>query len=170
MPAVEGGEPGRRMLLRSINSRTWTALSMATAWRAGTFLRYDLVQYVTSLPVSYRLKGARSKHILKKSPVEDTRGIAERRKSDSIADRAMVKEEAARFPAPIFSPGDGDRSGLLNGGKVQEIDRRSSFGTTDTAAVMERSRLEGWYRMYIENGVRTARGAGCTISAAARSI
>ena len=128
------------------------------------FCDYDLVQYVTSLPVSYRLKGARSKHILKEIARRwIPRGIAERRKVgfDSPIGQ-WFKEELRGFLLQFLSREHVDRSGLLNGGKVQEIIGDHLSGRRDySLQLWSILALEGWYRMYIENGV--ADGSSCRL-------
>ena len=117
---------------------------------------YDLVKYVTSLPHAYRLKGLRSKHILKHIarkwiPPE----ITERRKVgfDSPVGQ-WFKDELRGFLIGFLAKEHVSRSGILNPQAVQKLIQEHLSGQHDySLQLWSILALEGWYRMYIEDGV-----------------
>jgi asparagine synthase (glutamine-hydrolysing) len=120
------------------------------------FCDYDLVSYTTSLPTSYRLKGLRSKHILKE--------IAKRWIPASIAERKKVgfdspigqwfKGELRGFLHGFLSKDNLQRSGILNPDSVQTMIADHLSGRRDySLQLWSIVALEGWYRMYIEDRI-----------------
>lgn len=124
---------------------------------------FDLVNFVLSLPADYRLKGRHSKHILKSVarawlPSE----ICERRKVgfDSPIGQ-WFKDELRPFLQTFLSREQIQRSGLLNGDKVQEVVQDHLTGRRDySLQLWSLVALEAWYRMYIEDDVTTASDYG----------
>lgn len=117
---------------------------------------YALTEFVTALPRRYRLKGARSKHILKEVARKwIPRGIVERRKVgfDSPIGQ-WFKDELRPFLQGFLSREHVRRSGLLNPDKVQEIIGDHLAGRRDySLQLWSLVALEAWYRMYIEDGI-----------------
>lgn len=139
---------------------------------------YALVEYVASLPTSYRLNGTRSKHIFKHVarrwlPAE----ITERRKVgfDSPVGE-WFKGELKGFLVDFLSPENVRRSGLLDPDAVTRLVGEHLSGSRDLSLPLwSLVALEAWYRMYVEDGVADAgdfalkdlRGAGDSIPATA---
>ncbi|MBE0568567.1 MAG: asparagine synthase (glutamine-hydrolyzing) [Deltaproteobacteria bacterium] len=139
---------------------------------------YRLVEYVTNLPVDYRLKGTRSKRIFKDVarrwlPAE----ITERRKVgfDSPVGQ-WFKGELKAFLLSFLSKENVRRSGLLDPDAVTALIGEHLSGRRDySLQLWSLLALETWFRMYIEDGVVDAgdyrladlRGAGtgvpCTL-------
>jgi len=121
---------------------------------------YELVNYVTSLPMSYRLKGSHSKHIFKEvSRRWIDPAIAERRKVgfDSPVGQ-WFKDELRPFLTSFMAPDQLTRSGLLDAGAVQRLMADHLTGRRDySLQLWSLVTLEAWYRMYIEDGVVTGR-------------
>lgn len=117
---------------------------------------YDLAQYVTSLPAHFRLKGSRSKHILKAVAQQwIPREIAERRKVgfDSPIGQ-WFKGELREFLTAFLSRDNVARSGLLDADRVQELIADHLSGRRDySLQLWSVLALEAWYRMYIEDGI-----------------
>lgn len=117
---------------------------------------FELVDHVISLPHSYRLNRLRSKHIFKETakqwiPSE----IAERRKVgfDSPIGQ-WFKGELRNFLVSFLSSDQVDRSGLLESRSVQQLIRDHLSGFRDySLQLWSILALEGWYRMYIEDGI-----------------
>lgn len=116
---------------------------------------YMLTEFVTALPRQYRLKGARTKHILKEVAKKwIPRDIIERRKVgfDSPIGQ-WFKDELRPFLRSFLSHEHVSRSGLLNPDKVQEIIGDHLAGRRDySLQLWSLVALEAWYRMYIEDG------------------
>ncbi len=121
---------------------------------------YELVNYVTSLPMSYRLKGSHSKHIFKE--------VSRRWVDPAIAERKKVgfdspvgqwfKDELRPFLTSFMAPDQLTRSGLLDAGAVQRLMADHLTGRRDySLQLWSLVTLEAWYRMYIEDGVVTGR-------------
>ena len=114
---------------------------------------FELAAYALSLPPEYRLKGTRSKHILKEvSRRWLPREIVERPKVgfDSPIGQ-WFKEELRPFLARFLSPSQVDRSGLLNGAAVQRLVAEHLGGVRDySLQIWSIVALEAWFRMYIE--------------------
>ena len=117
---------------------------------------YDLVQYVTSLPHNYRLKGIRSKHILKNIAKEwIPQRIAERKKVgfDSPIGQ-WFKGELRGFLNNFLSRAHLKQSGILNPETVQTMIADHLSARRDySLQLWSIIALEGWYRMYIEDVV-----------------
>jgi asparagine synthase (glutamine-hydrolysing) len=117
---------------------------------------YDLVKYVTSLPHDYRLKGLRSKHILKEVAKEwIPSSIAERKKVgfDSPIGQ-WFKGELREFLQVFLSKAHLKKSGLLDPDSVQALIADHLSGRRDySLQLWSIIALEGWYRMYIEDGL-----------------
>jgi asparagine synthase (glutamine-hydrolysing) len=117
---------------------------------------YDLVDFVTTLPPSYRLKNLRTKHIFKDVasqwiPVE----IINRRKRgfDSPIGE-WFKGQLREFTEGFLSYEHVKRSGLLNPEHVtrmlgEHLSGRRNYSLQLWSLVA----LEAWYRMYIEDRV-----------------
>jgi len=115
---------------------------------------YGLVELATSLPNDYRLKGTRSKHILKTIAKKYLpREIVERRKVgfDSPIGQ-WFKEELNPFINSFLSAEHIERSGMLNPETVQRmlsdhVSGRNNYSLQLWSIVA----LEAWYRMYIDD-------------------
>lgn len=118
---------------------------------------YDLVDFVMSLPPSYRLKGRRSKHIFKEVVVDwIPRRIVNRRKQgfDSPIGQ-WIKGELRDFTATFLSQENLKRSGLLNAEQVARLLGDHLSGRRNYALQLwSILALEVWYRMYIEDNVK----------------
>ena len=120
---------------------------------------YNLVDFVTSLPSSYRLKGGRSKHILKEVAIDwIPRHIVNRRKRgfDSPIGE-WIKGELRGFVETFLSRENLKRSGLLNPEQVaillgDHLSGRRNYSLQLWSVLA----LEAWYRMYIEDNVTDA--------------
>ena len=117
---------------------------------------YELVDYVTSLPPSYRLKGRRSKHIFKEVAVDwIPRHIVNRRKRgfDSPIGE-WIKGELCDFTKTFLSQENLKRSGLLNPDSVSRLLGDHLSGRRNySLQLWSILALEAWYRMYIEDNV-----------------
>jgi len=120
------------------------------------FCDYRLVEYVTALPHHYRIKGRRSKRILKDVARElIPHEIVERKKVgfDSPIGQ-WFKGELRGFLHTFLSSEHIARTGLLDGGKVQtligdHLGGRHDYSMQLWSVIM----LEAWHRMYIEDKV-----------------
>ncbi len=116
---------------------------------------YKLVEYATSLPPEYRLRGTRTKHILKELAAQWLpREITERRKVgfDSPIGQ-WFKTDLARFLQTFLAPEQIEKSGLLNPTAVQRLVGEHAAGKRDySLQLWSVVALEAWYRMYIEDG------------------
>ena len=121
---------------------------------------YELVNFVTSLPISYRLKGSHSKHIFKQ--------VSRRWIDPKIAERKKVgfdspvgqwfKDELRPFLTSFMAPDQLKRSGLLDPAAVQRLMADHLEGRRDySLPLWSLVTLEAWYRMYIEDGVVNGR-------------
>ncbi|MBW2595342.1 MAG: asparagine synthase (glutamine-hydrolyzing), partial [Deltaproteobacteria bacterium] len=117
---------------------------------------YRLVDFATSLPASYRLKGRRSKHIFKE--------VAKQWIPEQIANRKKVgfespigqwiKHQLRGFVEEFLSQENIERSGLLNYDGVARVLGDHFSGRRDYALhIWSILALECWYRMYIEDGI-----------------
>ncbi len=117
---------------------------------------YKLVEYAAKLPNQYRLKGTRTKHILKE--------VAKKYLPEQIVERKKVgfdspigqwfKGELKEFISAFLSPEQVNRTGLLDGGAVQKLIAEHMSGARDySLQLWSIIALEVWYRMYIEDRV-----------------
>jgi asparagine synthase (glutamine-hydrolysing) len=117
---------------------------------------YQLVEFVTSLPMEYRLHGNRSKHILK--------NVARRWVRPSIVERKKVgfdspvgqwfKGELRPFLEAFMAPAEIARTGLLDGQAVQQLVQEHLSGVRDRSLQLwSLLTLEAWHRLYIEDGI-----------------
>jgi len=117
---------------------------------------YDLVDFVTSLPSSYRLKGRRSKHIFKEVASDWVpRSITRRRKRgfDSPIGE-WIKGELRNFVETFLSREHVKRSGLLDPEQVVALLGDHLSGRRNySLQLWSILALEAWYRMYIEDNV-----------------
>ncbi len=117
---------------------------------------YRLVDYVTSLRADYRLKGTHTKHLLKVASRQwIPRLIAERPKVgfDSPIGQ-WIKDELRAFTLDFLSKPQVEKSGLLNFEGVQQVVHEHLSGRRDfSLQLWSLFALEGWYRMYVEDGV-----------------
>jgi asparagine synthase (glutamine-hydrolysing) len=132
---------------------------------------YDLVDFVTSLPSSFRLKGRRSKHIFKEVAAAWVPAcIVNRRKRgfDSPVGE-WIKGELRDFTQTFLSRENLRRSALLNPEEVAVLLGDHLSGRRNySLQLWSILALEAWYRMYIEDHVtdascyslRDMRGAG----------
>jgi asparagine synthase (glutamine-hydrolysing) len=117
---------------------------------------FELVDFASSLPVDYRLKGRRSKRIFKDASrrwVDPA--IAERKKVgfDSPIGQ-WFKEDLHDFLTGFMSPEHLARSGLLRPAAVQAMIADHLGGRRDySLQLWSLITLEAWHRMYIEDGV-----------------
>jgi len=121
---------------------------------------YRLLEYVTALPTQYRLRGTRTKHILK--------DVAARWLPADIINRRKVgfdspigqwfKGELKAFTLAFLAPEQVRRSGLLDPAGVQRLLGDHLGGRRDySLQLWSLLALETWYRMYIEDRVEDAR-------------
>jgi len=117
---------------------------------------YDLVDFVTSLPPSYRLKGKRSKHIFKEVAADwIPSSIINRRKRgfDSPIGQ-WIKGELRDFTETFLSRENLQRSGLVNPDQVAKLLGDHLSGRRNYSLhLWSILALEAWYRMYIEDRV-----------------
>jgi len=118
---------------------------------------YKLIEYVTSLPTSYRLKGTRSKHILKEVAKQWLpHNIVERKKVgfDSPIGQ-WFKTELRPFLETFLSKDQIAKSGLLNPAGVQTVIKDHLSGKKDySLQLWSIIALEAWYRIYIEGQIK----------------
>ncbi|HET7809124.1 MAG TPA: asparagine synthase (glutamine-hydrolyzing) [Steroidobacteraceae bacterium] len=120
---------------------------------------YKLAEFATALPTRYRLKGSRSKHILKMLarkwlPKE----IVERKKVgfDSPIGQ-WFKDDLRGFLGTFLAPQEVARSGMLDPGAVQHVIGEHLAGRKDwSLQLWSIVALEAWHRMYIEDSVEDA--------------
>ena len=121
---------------------------------------YTLVDFVTSLPIEYRLKGGHSKHIFKtvaKRWIDPA--IAERRKVgfDSPVGQ-WLKDELRGFLTAFMAREQLEQSGLLDPAGVARLIGEHLAGARDASLpIWSLLTLEAWYRMYIEDGITDGR-------------
>ena len=117
---------------------------------------YNLVDFITSLPPNYRLRGRRSKHIFKEVAVDwIPRCIVNRRKRgfDSPIGQ-WIKGELRDFAKTFLSQENLRRSGLLNPKQVAKLLGEHLSGRRNySLQLWSILALEAWYRMYIEDNV-----------------
>jgi len=117
---------------------------------------FELVDFVTSLPIEYRLRGCRSKHILKR--------VSRRWIDPAIAERTKVgfdspigqwfKNELRSFLLGFMAPAQIAQSGLLNPSAVQRLIGDHLSGRRDhSLQLWSLLSLEAWHRMYIEDRI-----------------
>jgi asparagine synthase (glutamine-hydrolysing) len=115
---------------------------------------YRLVEFVQSLPVEFRLKRFRSKHLLKQ--------VASRYLPTDIVNRRKVgfdspigqwfKDDLRLFLTSFLAPEHIRRSGLLDPGAVQALISSHLSGREDgSLQLWSVLMVEAWHRMYIEN-------------------
>ena len=115
---------------------------------------FELVASALALPPHYRLKGTRSKHILKE--------VSRRWLPREIVERPKVgfdspigewfKNELRPFLTSFLSAAHVDRSGLLNGAAVQNLIGAHLAGARDySMQIWSILALETWFRMYVED-------------------
>lgn len=117
---------------------------------------YDLVDFVTSLPASYRLKGRRSKHILKEVAAEWIPGAIIRRRKRGFDSPIgeWIKGELRGFTETFLSKENVEASGLLNPEPVARLLGDHLSGRRNhSLQLWSLLALEAWYRMYIEDHV-----------------
>ena len=117
---------------------------------------FELVDFVTSLPETYRLNGTRSKHIFKEVAQHwIPKRIANRRKVgfDSPIGQ-WFKDELRGFLINFLSREQVKESGLLNAEIVENMMGDHFLGRRDySLQLWSILVLEAWYRMYIEDGI-----------------
>lgn len=120
------------------------------------FCDYRLIEFVASLPAQFRLRGARSKHILKTIATRWLpRSIVERRKVgfDSPIGE-WFKGELRSFIERFLSVEHVRQSGLLNPQAVQNLIAQHMSGRRDySLQLWSVLMVEAWYRMYVEDAV-----------------
>jgi len=132
-------------------------MSMATGLEARSPLcDWRLVDYVTSLPGTYRLRGNRSKHIFKKIATQwIPKDIAERKKVgfDSPIGQ-WIKDELRGFMSSFLSPEQISKTGLFNSDAVQQLLAAHLAGQSDySMQLWSLLTVEAWHRMFIEDGI-----------------
>jgi len=124
------------------------------------FCDYRLVDLVTSLPASYRLRRTHSKHLLKKIARDwIPREIAERRKVgfDSPFGH-WLKGELRGFITEFLSREHIEQSGLLDWEGVSRVLGQHLSGRRNySLQLWSIMAVEAWYRMYIEDGTTDGR-------------
>lgn len=117
---------------------------------------YKLIEFASSLPYQYRIKGNRSKHILKE--------VAGKWLPSDIVDRKKVgfdspigqwfKTELRPFLTTFLSKDNINKTGILDGDAVQTLVAEHLSGQRDySLQLWSIISLEMWYRMYIEDGI-----------------
>jgi len=117
---------------------------------------YHLVDFATSLPASYRLKGRRSKYIFKEIAQQwIPRQIVNRKKVGFESPIGQwIKDQLRGFVEVFLSRENIERSGLLTYDGVSRVLRDHFSGRRDFALhIWSILALECWYRMYIEDGI-----------------
>ncbi len=117
---------------------------------------FELVDFVTSLPAKYRIKGTRSKHIFKTVATQwIDKDIAERKKVgfDSPIGQ-WFKGELQEFVTRFLSKEHVARTGVLNPSGVEKMVSEHLAGHRDySLQLWSVIALEAWHRMYIEDGI-----------------
>ncbi|MCX6880608.1 MAG: asparagine synthase (glutamine-hydrolyzing) [Verrucomicrobia bacterium] len=137
-------------------------MSMAAGLEARSPLcDWRLVDYVTSLPDGYRLKGARSKHIFKAIATQwIPKEIAERKKVgfDSPIGQ-WIKDELRGFMSSFLSPEQIKKTGLFNPAAVQQLLAAHLAGQNDySLQLWSLLSVEAWHRMFIEDNISEISG------------
>ncbi len=118
---------------------------------------YRLVDFVASLPDSYRLKGRRTKHIFKEIAQKQwiPKEIANRKKVGFESPiGAWIKTQLRGFVNEFLSREHIEKSGLLNYDGVASVLADHFSGRKDYSLhIWSILAMESWYRMYIEDGV-----------------
>ena len=117
---------------------------------------YELVDFVTSLPPSYRLKNRRSKHIFKEVAKEwiPEEIINRKKRGFDSPFGEWVKGELREFIENFLSPEHVEKSGLLNPNQVKKLLNEHLSGQRNySLQLWSILSLEAWYRMYIEDNV-----------------
>ncbi len=132
-------------------------MSMAAGLEARSPLcDWKLIDFVTSLPVNYRLKGTRSKHILKDVATKWTpKDIAERKKVgfDSPIGQ-WIKDELRGFMSEFLSIEHVQKSGLFDPMAVRSLLAEHLSGKRDySMQLWSLLTVEAWHRMFIEDGI-----------------
>ena len=132
-------------------------MSMAAGLEARSPLcDWRLVDYVTSLPGNYRLKGIHSKHIFKAIATQwIPKDIAERKKVgfDSPIGQ-WIKDELRGFMSSFLSPEHIRRTGLFDPDAVQQLLAAHLAGQSDySMQLWSLLSVEAWHRMFIEDGI-----------------
>jgi asparagine synthase (glutamine-hydrolysing) len=121
---------------------------------------HTLVDFVTTLPMEYRLKGSHSKHIFKR--------VAGRWIDPAIAERKKVgfdspvgewfKGELKPFLAKFMAREQIAKTGLLDPPAVERLIGEHMAGKSDASLqIWSLLTLEAWHRLYIEGGVMDGR-------------
>ncbi|GJM24577.1 MAG: asparagine synthetase B [Phycisphaerae bacterium] len=117
---------------------------------------FELVDFVTSLPAKYRIKGTRTKHIFKTVAAQwIDKDIAERKKVgfDSPIGQ-WFKGELQEFVTRFLSTEHVTRTGILNPQGVAQMVGDHLAGKRDySLQLWSVIALEAWHRMYIEDGI-----------------
>ncbi|MCH7885836.1 MAG: asparagine synthase (glutamine-hydrolyzing) [Planctomycetes bacterium] len=124
------------------------------------FCDYRLVDFVTQLPTAYRLRGTRSKHILKQIATRwIPKEIAERKKVGFDSPIGLwARQQLREFISNFLSPEHVKQSGLLDPQAVRAVLADHVSGRRDySLQIWSLLALEAWYRMYIEDRVTDAR-------------
>jgi asparagine synthase (glutamine-hydrolysing) len=123
---------------------------------------YKLIEYVTSLPTSFRLKGTRSKHILKEVAKQWLpHNIVERKKVgfDSPIGQ-WFKTDLRKFLKTFLAEEQIKTSGLLSPVGVQVVINDHLSGKKDySLQIWSIIALEAWYRIYIEGQMMHGKSA-----------
>jgi asparagine synthase (glutamine-hydrolysing) len=132
-------------------------MSMANSLEVrAPFCDYRLVEFVTSLHHSERLRGNTSKHILKQFAVSLL--------PESIVHRSKVgfdspighwlKHDLSGFARSFLAPGEVDLTGLLSGKAVFDLLDEHQSGRKDYSLhLWSILAIECWFRMYFERSV-----------------
>jgi asparagine synthase (glutamine-hydrolysing) len=116
---------------------------------------FQLVDSVTALPAAYRLKGARSKHLLKTVAAEwiPTEIVNRPKVGFDSPIGQWFKDELRLFLTTFLSREHISRTGLLDPDVVDDMIRNHLGGRHDySLPLWSVLALEAWYRMYIEDG------------------
>jgi len=117
---------------------------------------YELVNFVTSLPAQYRIKGTRTKHIFKTVAKQwINKDIAERKKVgfDSPIGQ-WFKDELRSFVTGFLSEEHVARTGILNPQGVSRVVGDHLAGRRDySLQLWSLIAIEAWHRMYIEDAI-----------------
>lgn len=137
-------------------------MSMAAGLEARSPLcDWRLLDYVTSLPGAYRLKGLRSKHIFKAIATQWVpKDIAERKKVgfDSPIGQ-WIKDQLRGFICAFLSREQIAVTGLFNPDAVQELLADHLSGRRDySLQLWSLLSVETWHRMFIEDGISDIEG------------
>jgi asparagine synthase (glutamine-hydrolysing) len=122
---------------------------------------FRLVEFATSLPSDYRLKGTRSKHILKTVSTRwIPREIAERKKVgfDSPIGQ-WIKDELRDFMTAFLAPEQIAKTGLFEPDAVGALLESHLSGRRDySMQLWSLLTVEAWHRMYVEDSIDRIEG------------